>query len=107
MLCPGSGLGPSLHEIPFQLFSAEKKLACMNRREVVQEVVELVRRIPLAYDQSPTEQKEAVLLADIWERVAEEFNSLIRSKPMFPSLCCTYLFSVVVEQAAEIKSFSS
>ena len=76
----------------------------MNMRETVQDF----RQNPHIHDQSLAEQKDTVLHANTLESVAcLEVYFLIHSKPVFPSFCCIFLFSAVVNQAAEFGHFLS
>ena len=73
-------------------------MACMNKREVVEDLVECVRQNPGIYDQSQAEHKDSVLLANIETSITEEFDKFILLKPVCP-LSCTFHFCTVVEQA--------
>ena len=57
--------------------------------------MEFVRKTLAIFYQSQTDR----------ESVAEEFNYFIHPKPIFTSLCCTFLFPILAEQAAEFGHF--
>ena len=57
------------------------------------------------YDQSLAVHKDAVLHANTWESDIYKFIYFIHPKKMFPSLCYAFLFSTVVNQAAEFGQF--
>ena len=68
----------------------------MNTKEIVEHIY---------YDQSLAEHKDAVLLANavMEKRCFEAY--FIHRKPVFPSLCCTFLFQTVVDHAATFRHF--
>ena len=80
-------------------------MAGTNKREVVEDLVELVQQNLPTY-MGLDEHKDAVLLANIsWESFSEESNYFIRQ-----NWCCFlsdthFFFPIVVEQAAEFGHF--